>query len=61
MAPLLTSAALGLKGLQLSSLEFSVRPNGADPQWVEDPPRSMSVSLVADKRPDRATGWAGAL
>jgi hypothetical protein len=37
MAPLLTSAALGMKGLQLFSRDFSVRTNGADHQWVEDP------------------------
>jgi hypothetical protein len=39
MAPLPTSAALEMKGLQLSSLDFSVRPNGADHQWEKDPPR----------------------
>jgi len=39
MEPLLTSAALGMKGLQLSSLDFSVRPNGADHQWGKDPPK----------------------
>ena len=37
MAPLLTSAALGMKGLQLFSRDFSVCANGADHQWVEDP------------------------
>ena len=39
MAPLLTSAALGMKGLQLRSRDFSVPPNGADHEWGEDRPR----------------------
>jgi len=36
MAPRQSSAVLRLKGLKLSGLDFSVRPNGADHQWVED-------------------------
>jgi len=38
MAPLLTSAALGMKGLQLPSRDFSVPPNRAENQWGEDLP-----------------------
>jgi hypothetical protein len=41
--------------------ECYVRPNGADRQWVEVPPRQLSVSLVADKRLGLVTGRAGAL
>ena len=61
MAPLLTSAALGMKKSQLFSRDFSVPPNGADHQWAEDPPGYMSVGLVADKRLDRVARWARAL
>ena len=39
--------------------ECYVRPNGADRQWVEVPPRQLSVNLVADKRLRPATGRTG--
>jgi hypothetical protein len=45
----------------MASPDFSVRPNGADRQWVEVSPRQLSVNLVADKRLGPVTGWAGAL
>jgi hypothetical protein len=41
--------------------ECCVRANGADRQWVEVPPRQLSVSLVADKRLGLVTGRAEAL
>jgi hypothetical protein len=34
-------------------LNFAVRPDGAFHQWREDPPRELSIALVADER----FGW----
>jgi hypothetical protein len=34
----------------------TVRPEGAEHQWREDPPRELSVDLVADERGGRVTG-----
>jgi hypothetical protein len=34
-----------------------VRPEGAFDQWREDPPRELSIALVADERFGRVTGW----
>ena len=39
-----------------SSPHFSVRPEGAYHQWRKVPPRELSIDLVADERPGRATG-----
>ncbi len=33
-----------------------VRPEGAEHQWRKDPPRELSVDLVADERGGRVTG-----
>ncbi len=38
------------------SQEATVRPEGAEHQWREDPPRELSVDLVADGRGGRVTG-----
>jgi hypothetical protein len=38
------------------SLDFPVRPDGAYHQWRKVPPRELSIDLVADERPGRATG-----
>ena len=38
-------------------LTFAVRPDGAFHQWREDPPRELSIALVADERFGRVTGW----
>src|ERR1700722_3518268 len=38
-------------------LSFAVRPDGAFHQWREDPPRELSIALVADERFGRVTGW----
>ena len=46
----------GIIAMQLS-LTFAVRPDGAFHQWREDPPRELSIALVADERFGRATGW----
>ena len=35
----------------------AVRPDGAFHQWREDPPRELSIALVADERFGRVTGW----
>jgi hypothetical protein len=42
------------------SPENSVRPDGAVHQWRKDPPRELSIGLVADERLGRVTGWAEA-
>ena len=34
----------------------TVRPEGAEHQWREDPPRELSVDLVADERGGWVTG-----
>ncbi|MEY9393626.1 hypothetical protein ABIF79_000001, partial [Bradyrhizobium japonicum] len=34
----------------------SVRPDGAYYQWRKDPPRELSIDLVADERFGRAIG-----
>jgi hypothetical protein len=39
---------------------MAVRPEGANHQWRKNPPRYLSIDLVADERLGRATGWAGA-
>ena len=38
------------------SRDFPVRPEGAVYQWRKVPPRELSIALVADERPGRATG-----
>ena len=38
----------------------AVRPEGANHQWREIPPRELSIDLVADERLGRVTGRAGA-
>ena len=38
------------------NLNFPVRPEGAYHQWRKVPPRELSIALVADERPGRATG-----
>jgi len=38
-------------------LIYAVRPDGAFHQWREDPPRELSIALVADERFGRVTGW----
>ena len=50
--------------MQLQGLSFlakfltsAVRPEGAFHQWREDPPRELSIALVADERFGWATGW----
>ena len=47
----------------LRILIYAVRPEGAFHQWREDPPRELSIALVADERfggpggsSDRGTG-----
>jgi hypothetical protein len=37
-----------------------VRPEGANHLWRRNPPRELSISLVADERLGRVTGRAGA-
>ena len=39
---------------------MAVRPEGANHQWRRNPPRELSIDLVADERPGRVTGRAGA-
>jgi hypothetical protein len=39
---------------------MTVRPEGANHQWRRDPPRELSIDLVADERLVRVTGKAGA-
>jgi beta-glucosidase len=36
--------------------DFPVRPDGAYHQWRKVPSRELSIDLVADERPGRATG-----
>src|SRR5215218_3991107 len=36
--------------------DFPVRPDGACHQWRKVPSRELSIDLVADERPGRATG-----
>src|SRR5215467_10822175 len=55
------AVALELESMLLSiplQIPFStvVRPEGAQHQWREVPPRELSVDLVADERFGRATG-----
>ena len=38
----------------------AVRPEGANHQWRRNPPRELSIDLVADERLGRVTGRAGA-
>ena len=40
----------------LSNPHYPVRPDGADHQWRNVPSRELSIDLVADERPGRATG-----
>ena len=39
---------------------MAVRPEGANHQWRRNPPRELSIDLVADERLGRVTGRAGA-
>ncbi len=43
-------------GESVRSQNETVRPEGAEHQWREDPPRELSVDLVADGRGGRVTG-----
>ena len=36
---------------------FAVRPEGAFHQWREDPPRELSMALVADERFGWVINW----
>ncbi len=38
------------------SQEATVRPEGAEHQWRKEPPRELSVDLVANERGGRVTG-----
>ena len=46
--------------LEVPNPHFSVRPVGACCQWRKDPPRELSMDLVADERSGWVTGRAGA-
>src|SRR3954451_10791871 len=50
---------LYVNGIAVSP-DYSVRPDGARHQWRKVPPRELSVDLVADERPVRATRRAEA-
>jgi hypothetical protein len=39
---------------------LAVRPEGANHLWRKNPPRELSIDLVADERLGRVTGRAGA-
>jgi len=39
---------------------MAVRPEGANHLWRRNPPRELSIDLVADGRFGRVTGRAGA-
>jgi len=39
---------------------LAVRPEGANHHWRRNPPRELSIDLVADERLGRVTGRAGA-
>jgi hypothetical protein len=39
---------------------LAVRPEGANHQWRQNPPRELSIDLEADERLGRVTGRAGA-
>src|SRR6266566_4117298 len=58
------AAGRSLAGRPLSrgggSLFLAVRPEGADHQWRENPPRELSIDLVADERLGWVTGRAEA-
>ncbi len=43
-------------GESVRSQKPTVRPEGAEHQWREDPSRELSVDLVADERGGRVTG-----
>jgi hypothetical protein len=40
--------------------KMAVRPDGANHQWRRNPPRELSIDLVADERLVWVTGRAGA-
>ena len=46
--------------LRRMSPQLAVRPEGANHQWRKNPPRELSIDLVADERLDRVTGRAEA-
>jgi ABC-type uncharacterized transport system substrate-binding protein len=46
--------------LRCMSPELAVRPEGANHQWRKNPPRELSIDLVADERLVRVTARAGA-
>ncbi len=56
--PLLGVEQTSISGGWMSacSQEETVRPEGAEHQWRKDPPRELSVDLVADGRGGRVTG-----
>ena len=39
--------------IDVANPDYAVRPDGAFHQWREDPPRELSIALVADER----FGW----
>jgi hypothetical protein len=41
-------------------LQMAVRPEGANDLWRKNPPRELSIDLVADERLGRVTGRVGA-
>jgi hypothetical protein len=49
-----------LAGTISKSREVAVRPEGANHLWRRNPPRKLSISLVADERLGWVTGRAGA-
>ena len=49
-----------LRSTRKASMRARVRLDGAYHQWRKDPPRELSIDLVADERLDRVTGWAEA-
>jgi hypothetical protein len=46
--------------LHCMSPELAVRPEGANHQWRKNPPRELSIDLVADERLVLVTARAGA-
>ena len=55
-----TSLPLQSSLLRCMSRLLAVRPEGANHLWRKNPPRELSIDLVADERLDRVTGRAGA-
>jgi len=48
----------GVDDISIDSIAgYVVRPEGAFHQWREDPPRELSIALVADERFGWVTDW----